>query len=149
MVASDTMQEVCNFQALSTAGVASIENDQIFVEDIDTSAIGPFDIQAGCEISCTSQCRLSAAAQQIPEAPADLTTFAGPGTIGCDDGYCETTDATGCNVAGFNAVGSVGTNENGKTVAWSIESAAAPVEIEAGCLIDCSESQCTFGRAAF
>ena len=149
VVASDTMQQVCNFEALSTAGVASIENGQIFVEEIDTSADGPFAIQAGCEISCTNQCRLSAAAQQIPEAPTDLTTFAGPGTISCTDGYCETTDGTGCNLAGFNAVGNVGTDENGKAVAWSIESAAAPVEIEAGCLIDCSESKCTFGRAAF
>ena len=149
VVASDTMQQVCNFEALSTAGVASIENGQIFVEEIDTSADGPFAIQAGCEISCTNQCRLSAAAQQIPEAPTDLTTFAGPGTISCTDGYCETTDGTGCNLAGFNAVGNVGTDENGKAVAWGIESAAAPVEIEAGCLIDCSESKCTFGRAAF
>ena len=77
VVASDTQQDVCNFEALSTAGVASIENGQIFVEEIDTSANGPFAIQAGCEISCTSQCRLSAAAQEIPEAPADLTAFAG------------------------------------------------------------------------
>jgi hypothetical protein len=143
------MQDDCNFQALSTAGVASIENGQIFVEEIDTSANGPFDIQAGCEISCTSQCRLSTTAQEIPEAPADLTTFAGPGTIRCSDGYCETTDATGCNLEGFDAVGNVGTDANGKAVVWSIESAAAPVEIEADCLIDCSESRCTFGRAAF
>ena len=149
VVASDTQQDVCNFAALSTAGVASIENGQIFVEEIDTSVNGPFDIQVGCEISCTSQCRLSAVAQEIPEAPADLTTFAGPGTISCTDGYCETSDATGCNLEGFDAVGNVGTDENGKAVAWSIESAAAPVEIEAGCLIDCSESRCTFGRAAF
>ena len=148
VVASDTMQNVCNFEALSMAGVASIENGQIFVEEIDTSANGPFDIQAGCEISCTSQCRLSAVAQEIPEAPADLTTFAGPGTISCADGYCETTDVTGCNLGGFGAGGNIGTDENGKAVVWSIESAAAPVEIEAGCLIDCSESRCTFGRAA-
>jgi len=60
IVTSNTMQDVCNFQALSTAGVASTDDlVQIIVEEIDTSASGPFAIQAGCEISCTSQCRLS------------------------------------------------------------------------------------------
>jgi len=143
------MQDVCNFQALSTAGVASTDDlVQIIVEEIDTSASGPFDIQAGCEISCTSQCRLSAATQEIPDAPADLTTFAGPGTVSCSgDGYCVTADATGCNLEGFNAVGNVGTDDAGNSVAWNIDSAAAPVQLEAGCLIDCSESRCTFGRA--
>jgi hypothetical protein len=143
------MQDLCNFPALSTAGVASIENGQIFVEDIDTTGSGPFEIKEGCEISCTSECRVSPIVPQVPEAPADLTTYAGPGTISCTGGYCETDNASGCNIVGFNAVGNVGVNDDGKAVAYNIESAAAPVEIEAGCLIDCSESTCTFGRAAF
>ena len=150
IVASDSasMQDLCNFPALSTAGVASIENGQIFVEDIDTTGEnGPFEIQEGCEISCTSQCRVSPIVPQIPEAPADLTTYSGPGTISCTDGYCETDNASGCNIVGFNAVGNVGVNDAGKAVAYNIDSAAAPVAIEGGCLIDCSESTCTFGRA--
>ena len=147
---SASMQDLCNFPALSTVGVASIENGQIFVDDIDTTGeSGPFEIQEGCEISCTSQCRVSPIVPQVPEAPADLTTYSGPGTISCTDGYCETDNASGCNIVGFNAVGNVGVNDSSKTVAYNIESAAAPVVIESGCIIDCSESTCTFGRAAF
>jgi hypothetical protein len=138
------MQELCNFPALeSAANVVLFENEQIVVQEIDTSVNGPFAIQEGCDIVCTGECRLSPEnAPQVPNSPDDLTTFEGPGFISCTDGYCEAANAASCN--NFEDFGGLITiDDDGKAIASDIDSAASPVEIEAGCLIECSDS-CTF-----
>ena len=140
------MQELCNFQALSAAANAVLfENGQIVVQGIDTTGVdnGPFEIKEGCQISCTSECRLSANnSPQAPDAPENLRTYAGPGLLSCSDGYCETKNATSCNnLEDFRGI--IITYEDGKATASDIESAAAPVRIEDGCLVDCSD-KCTF-----
>ena len=139
------MQDLCNFPALEAAANAVLfENGQIVVQEIDTSEIenGPFAIKAGCQISCTSECRLSPDDPQAPDAPEDLRTYAGPGFLNCTNGYCEAANATSCNnLEGFGGI--IITYEDGKATASDIESAAAPVRIEDGCLVDCSD-KCTF-----
>ena len=140
------MQELCNFSALEVAANAVLfENGQIVAQGIDTSEfeIGPFAIKEGCQISCTSECRLSANDNpQAPDAPEDLRTYAGPGFLNCTDGYCETADATRCNnLEDFRGI--IITYEDGKATASDIDSATAPVRIEDGCLVDCSD-KCTF-----
>ena len=142
------MQNLCNFSALQSVGVVSIENGQLVVENIDTTDAdnGPVEIQEGCQISCTSECRVSAnTAPQAPDAPEDLRSYAGPGFLKCTDGYCETEDATYCkNMVQFE--GYV-TDDDGKVIAWNPSGGETSIEIEAGCVVDCSESKCTFEDA--
>ena len=137
------MQDLCNFLALEAAANAVLfENGQIVVQEIDTSEIenGPFEIKEGCQISCTSECRLSANNNpQAPDAPEDLKRFAGPGFVSCTNGYCESSNAIRCNnLEGFGGI--IITYEDGKATASNIDSA---VKIEDGCLVDCSD-KCTF-----